>query len=344
MKANLPSSALNFINALTLMTPIKFLFTCILPVLIVILPSCDQKRTIPELSEVEVKDLRERADMNDPRAQYNLAQCYIVGQPSLKANQEESIKLLTRSAIGGFPLAQLQIGDIYAKGTTGVPKDINSAYQWWLLAMAGGIKDAETLVLRAESKMSEKQIATNRKASYMLYVTDVRKDGAIPRHVIHGFFANKGDVRAQSDLADCYLNGEGVAQDHEEAIKWYSVAANEGYGPAEVLMGQIYAEGLGVPKNAAESAKWYTRAAIKGEVTAQSCIALAFAEGNGVPVDAVEAYKWWNLASVSRGEDGDEMARFRRSMANCRDTIAVQMTREQIAEAQRKCRDWKPLE
>jgi TPR repeat protein len=57
-----------------------------------------------------------------------------------------------------------------------------------------------------------------------------------------------------------------------------------------------------------------------------------YADGDGVPKDLVIAYMWLNLAAA-KGEPN--------AKAN-RDNIERQMTPDQIAEAQRLSRQWKP--
>ena len=49
-----------------------------------------------------------------------------------------------------------------------------------------------------------------------------------------------------------------------------------------------------------------------------------------MPQDDVLAYMWWNLAAAQGNEDAQED----------KDRIEQQMTREQIAEAQRLSREW----
>lgn len=56
--------------------------------------------------------------------------------------------------------------------------------------------------------------------------------------------------------------------------------------------------------------------------------------GRGVPQDYVEAHMWANLAAAqSSGEDRDRWVKNR-------DISAAKMTAEQIAEAQRRAREW----
>ena len=57
-----------------------------------------------------------------------------------------------------------------------------------------------------------------------------------------------------------------------------------------------------------------------------------YATGEGAPKDFVQAYMWRNLAAAQ----GNEIAK------KGRDALEPKMTREQIAEAQRLSREWKP--
>ena len=55
-----------------------------------------------------------------------------------------------------------------------------------------------------------------------------------------------------------------------------------------------------------------------------------YANGASVPEDFVEAYMWWNLAAAQ----GDEEAKQNKGI------LSKQMTKEQIAEAQKLSREW----
>ena len=54
--------------------------------------------------------------------------------------------------------------------------------------------------------------------------------------------AAQGDAAAQCNLATCYLKGQGVEQDRQEAIRWYEQAAQRGDEKArrhlEALLGR----------------------------------------------------------------------------------------------------------
>lgn len=72
-------------------------------------------------------------------------------------------------------------------------------------------------------------------------------------------------------------------------------------------------------------------AAAQGEVSAYFDLGVAFSTGNhGAWCDLIEAHKWFNLAAA-KGHD---------EAAFCRADISEEMTAREIAEAQRRARQW----
>jgi len=144
--------------------------------------------------------------------------------------------------------------------------------------------------------------------------------------------AEQGDADAQSSLGVCYYKGEGVVKDASEAAKWWRKAAEKGYAAAQCNLGLCYAKGEGVPQDYAEALKWYRKAAEQGDSNSQCKLGIAFEDGKGVPQDYIESYKWYNLAAA-----GSET-----NASLFRSSLAEKMTPEQIAEAQRLSREFKP--
>lgn len=75
---------------------------------------------------------------------------------------------------------------------------------------------------------------------------------------------------------------------------------------------------------------WCEAAATAGHTTAQYRLGLAYSTGKGVPTDYVQAHMWLNLAA----REGDTEAR------RLREEIAADMSRNEIALAQRQAREW----
>jgi len=72
-------------------------------------------------------------------------------------------------------------------------------------------------------------------------------------------------------------------------------------------------------------------AAANGDMAAYFDLGVVFSTGgNGVDCDLIEAHKWFNLAAIS----GHEEAQL------CRADIAEEMSAREIAEAQRRARQW----
>jgi TPR repeat protein len=141
--------------------------------------------------------------------------------------------------------------------------------------------------------------------------------------------AENGNVDAQLILAEMYKTGKGVTQDHAESVRWLRLAAKGGSATAQYRIGNMYYNGQGVVQDLGESARWYRLAASGGEESGQFALALLYEHGIGVLQDYVRAYMWYNISSVS----GSEIS------ANMRARVAVKMTTQQIAEAQRLARE-----
>ena len=72
-------------------------------------------------------------------------------------------------------------------------------------------------------------------------------------------------------------------------------------------------------------------AAAAGDISAYYDLGFAFSTGShGAEIDLVEAHKWFNLAATRGHEEA----------ALCRSDISEEMTAREIAEAQRRAREW----
>src|SRR5215472_8611644 len=81
--------------------------------------------------------------------------------------------------------------------------------------------------------------------------------------------ADKGDARAQFELARLYEKGTGVLQDDAKAFALMRQSAEQGYAPAEGQLGYYYGTGLGVGQDPVEALKWYRKSADQGDTVAQ---------------------------------------------------------------------------
>lgn len=65
-----------------------------------------------------------------------------------------------------------------------------------------------------------------------------------------------------------YHNGLGVPQDYNTAVKWYTLAIEQGSALAQNNLGVMYANGQGVPQNAVYAHMWFNLSASTGDENA----------------------------------------------------------------------------
>ena len=151
--------------------------------------------------------------------------------------------------------------------------------------------------------------------------------------------AAQGNAEAQTLLGDMFsegsesLIGKGRMKiDHDEALRWYKMAAAQGHlralfnlcigaryilfgnnflevrwcqlgaekgdAKAQNVLGEIYEGGVNVLQNYAEAMKWYGMAAAQGDDSAQRNRGDMYANGHGVTKNFVLAHMWYNLSTI----------------------------------------------
>ncbi|MDG0982686.1 MAG: tetratricopeptide repeat protein [Tateyamaria sp.] len=114
------------------------------------------------------------------------------------------------------------------------------------------------------------------------------------------------------------------AGDYDSALLWFTPLAEKGNASAQTNLGVMYRTGKGVPKDYAEAVEWYRLAAEQGHASAQTNLGVMFDRGQGVAQDNVLAHMWYNLGAANGSKNGPKN----------RDSIAEEMTREDISKAQ----------
>ena len=104
--------------------------------------------------------------------------------------------------------------------------------------------------------------------------------------------AERGDAKAQNQLGEMYMHGQGVPQNAATAVQWFRKAAAQNHVGAQNSLGALYASGQGVPQNYREAAQWYARAAQQGNAVAQYNLSHLYQEGLGVPQSFGTAAQW----------------------------------------------------
>src|SRR4026207_1168276 len=158
-----------------------------------------------------------------------------------------------------------------------------------------------------------------------------RKDYATALREWHPL-AKQGQAAAQYHLGLLHANGQGVPKDDAQARQWYEKAANQEHTLAQVNLASLYDYGRGGLQDFKMAARWYLRAANQGNNLAQQKLGLLYERGDGVQKDFARAYMWYTLGAARGGAIG----------AMKRDDLAARMTSDQLAEAKKLGREWKP--
>lgn len=159
--------------------------------------------------------------------------------------------------------------------------------------------------------------------------------------------AQKGDVKAQMDLANCYRKGIGIEKNYEKAFYWWQKAseqenqdaefrvaicflqgegvtrdekaafkkflslAEKGHAKAQFAVGNAYQGGIGVQKNESKAIHWFKKSAENGNADAQNSLGMAYQDGSGVPRNDAEAARWL----IQSAEQGNGYGQF--LLGNC---------------------------
>ncbi len=129
--------------------------------------------------------------------------------------------------------------------------------------------------------------------------------------------ADAGSLPAQVELGLRYLDGDGVAEDLEQARRWLTQAADRGAPRAQVNLGAIYDHGWGVDADPAKARALYERAVAGNEFMGMILLARLHATGRGVapsPPQAAALYRR-ALGFAGRIEADEELAEARAFLA-----------------------------
>ena len=112
------------------------------------------------------------------------------------------------------------------------------------------------------------------------------KDEMVQRWLIA---AEKGDAKAQFNLAISYYNGVGISKDWGKAMQWFKEAGRQRIVDALYMLGMMFQFGKGVVPDGKEAFRWYYKAAELGDAESQYRVGNSFFLGRGIEEDSVAA-------------------------------------------------------
>lgn len=183
------------------------------------------------------------AYQNNPKAQWNLGQCYFLGQ-GVKTDKTKSFGWYTKSAKQNYVNAQRDLALSFLEGY-GTKKDLEKAIQWFTKASDNNDVNSSTyLGLLLAKKDKKKAVEYHKRA-----IARGGKLSEYPLGLIYSevqefddalFYFRKAsthNVEAQFQLAKYYELGLGVDKDLEIAVDWYKKAAAKGHIRSQQKLG-----------------------------------------------------------------------------------------------------------
>ncbi len=117
--------------------------------------------------------------------------------------------------------------------------------------------------------------------------------------------SKNGCSRALRHIGFSYLDGIGVKKDTNMAIEWLKKAIDLGDVSSMVTIGAIYYYGKGgMTINYEEAVKWYTMAAERGDDDGMWRLALCYERGNGLEKNFEKAFEWFKKSAEKENPNG----------------------------------------
>jgi hypothetical protein len=194
-------------------------------------------------------------------------------QKVLSAPAEQAARWMLAAAQLGHAGAQAVLGQWLLDGH-GLARDPDKALHWFLQAARQGHAMGMNMAGRCHEQGWGTDVAIDKAADWYRQAVAL----ALPE--------------AQYNLANLLASGDGVAQDHAQALALYQQAAAQGYVKAFAKLGLYHEDGLLVPKDLDMAFVCYERGAQGGDFRGQFCYAgMLAAQGR-----EAEALQW--LAKV----------------------------------------------
>jgi TPR repeat protein len=109
--------------------------------------------------------------------------------------------------------------------------------------------------------------------------------------------ATQGNPTAQNNLGIMYLDGKGVSQNTNEAVRYLSLSAAAGSSLGQNNLGGLYRDGKGVPRDYGKAAQWFSASAAQGNSAGMYNLGLMYEMGQGMKAEPFHAYMWYALAA-----------------------------------------------
>jgi TPR repeat protein len=238
------------------------------------------------LADRSIEELKTLAEDGDLEATLLVGDAYLKGGKVPK-DPAEGVRWIRRAADKGVASAYYILGICYDVGQ-GVERDMTQAVAWYRKGAESGVIDAQYNL--ADCYLRGDGVERNITESVKWFERA----------------AEGGDTAAVAQLGFLYLGKDGGDRDPEKAATYLRKAAYGGNNAAaKWALGTLYQMGEGVAQNDEDAVRWFKESAVQGDSTGMYHLALVMAEGRGTPKDELRANEWMQKAAAK----GNPMAR-----------------------------------
>ncbi|MEL1135319.1 MobP3 family relaxase [Desulfitobacterium sp. THU1] len=265
-------------------------------------------------------------------AQYSLGGLYYHGK-GVEQNYETAFDLYIRSADQSFPYASFELGKMMrdsigcVKNSAEADRRFREAFlgftsleekghddklQYrlgWMLLNGVGTEKNET---KAKEYFEKAATVGNPFACYQLAKLILADEAAPPQEVEKALVYLKQAVEAENPYAAYFLGklyetGQHVPQNTAEAVRLYTLSAEQDNDFAAHRLGKLYLGGGGVLKDVEAAIRWLTFAADRKNPFAEYALGILYLKGEDVPKDIPKALEYLKHSAAQ----GNQFAQYR---------------------------------
>jgi TPR repeat protein len=227
---------------------------------------------------------RQAAQAGLAEAQFALGQAYAAGK-GVDQNYLLAVRWLSEAAQQGLATAQFAIAEMHIEGH-GVARDPKQALVWLRKAARQNHLGAQVALEQMDQSALDGE---------PLRVHAHKRPGQAERRKDEARWiqaAENGNADARYHLGLMYAQGLGLDADPQEAMHWYSVAAQQGHAKAQWALAELL-EQQGSP----QALEWYHKAAEAGLPGAQCALGRWYRDGRWVDADPLKSQHWFARAA-----------------------------------------------
>ncbi|KAH3763868.1 3-carboxymuconate cyclase [Pelomyxa schiedti] len=226
---------------------------------------------------------------------YRLARCYLYGEHGVPRDEAKGVALLQRAAHGGDVSAMLRLARCHWHGWHGLPTDREKAIRLFEAVPGGGgmwgLGWNHYNERRGATYNVDKAVSAWKKGAEL---------GEPLAQVELGWCYQNACIKLQSHwrMAQCYLCGEGVERDWEQAVELLKQCPKI-EGNAQAYLGWCYLWGCGVERDMSKAVELLNSALLNKWHRAGVFLGCCYERGLGVRQDINRAKELYNNAKKS---------------------------------------------